>query len=120
MNSPGAVSSTNEPNRVTDPRSPVREERAASVEPLLAGPALWLSGGGYRAMVFHVGVLWRLNEAGYLTRLDRISSVSGGSITAGVLALHWNELGFDGRGVAAAFENHVVTPIRELAGHTID
>jgi NTE family protein len=120
MNSPGVVSSTNEPNRVTDPRSPVREERAASVEPLLAGPALCLSGGGYRAMVFHVGVLWRLNEAGYLTRLDRISSVSGGSITAGVLALHWNELGFDGRGVAAAFENHVVTPIRELAGHTID
>ena len=110
----------NEPNRVTDPRSPVREERAAAVEPLLAGPALCLSGGGYRAMVFHVGVLWRLNEAGYLTRLDRISSVSGGSITAGVLALHWNELGFDGRGVAAAFENLVVTPIRELAGHTID
>ena len=23
---------------------------------------LCLSGGGYRAMLFHVGVLWRLNE----------------------------------------------------------
>ena len=111
----------NEPNRVTDPRAPVRDERAAAApEPLLPGPALCLSGGGYRAMVFHVGVLWRLNEAGYLTRLDRISSVSGGSITAGVLALHWKDLGFDGRGVAAAFENRVVGPIREMAGHTID
>ena len=51
------------------------------------GTALCLSGGGYRAMVFHLGALWRLNELGYLPRLDRISSVSGGSITAGVLGL---------------------------------
>src|SRR5262245_56890424 len=42
--------------------------------------ALCLSGGGYRAMLFHLGVLFRLNEAGYLPRLDRVSSVSGGSI----------------------------------------
>src|SRR5215470_5372477 len=59
--------------------------------PPAAGPqpcvALCLSGGGYRAMLFHVGVLWRLNELGWLARLDRVSSVSGGSITAGVLAL---------------------------------
>ena len=46
--------------------------------------ALCLSGGGYRAMLFHVGALWRLNELGLLPRLDRVSSVSGGSITAGV------------------------------------
>ena len=25
-----------------------------------------LSGGGYRAMLFHVGALWRLNELSYL------------------------------------------------------
>ena len=30
------------------------------------GMALCLSGGGYRAMLFHVGALWRLNELGYL------------------------------------------------------
>ena len=28
------------------------------------GLALCLSGGGYRAMLFHVGALWRLNEVG--------------------------------------------------------
>lgn len=42
------------------------------------GTALCLSGGGYRAMLFHIGVLWRLNEIGWLPKLDRISSVSGG------------------------------------------
>lgn len=110
----------NEPNRVTDPNSPVREERtSATAEPLEAGPALCLSGGGYRAMVFHVGVLWRLNDAGLLRRLTRISSVSGGSITAGVLALHWRDLAFD-NGVATAFQEQVVSPIRDLAGQTLD
>lgn len=43
---------------------------------------LALSGGGYRAMLFHVGALWRLNELGELGRLTHISSVSGGSIAA--------------------------------------
>lgn len=45
-----------------------------------AGMALCLSGGGYRAMIFHIGVLWRLYEAGLLKDMKRISSVSGGSI----------------------------------------
>ena len=62
------------------------------------GVALCLSGGGYRAMLFHVGALWRLNELGWLPKLDRVSSVSGGSITAGVLALRWSQLAFDGDG----------------------
>lgn len=57
-----------------------------------SGVALCLSGGGYRAMLFHIGVLRRLDEAGLLGRLDRISSVSGGSITAGVLGLAWQHL----------------------------
>jgi predicted acylesterase/phospholipase RssA len=86
----------NEPNHVEDARSPVREIRAGAAETVDPGMALCLSGGGYRAMVFHVGVLWRLNEVGYLSRLQRVSSVSGGSITAGVLGLHWKDLGFDG------------------------
>jgi NTE family protein len=43
-----------------------------------------MSGGGHRAMLFHLGVLWRLNEIGWLPKLNRISSISGGSITASV------------------------------------
>jgi len=52
------------------------------------GIALCLSGGGYRAMIFHLGTLLSLNELGFLKKLARVSSVSGGSITAGVLARH--------------------------------
>jgi NTE family protein len=85
-----------------------------------AGIALCLSGGGYRAMLFHVGSLWRLNEAGYLPRLARISSVSGGSITAGVLGRNWARLGFDGAGVGQNFPAELVKPIRELANRSID
>jgi NTE family protein len=81
--------------------------------------ALCLWGGGYRAMLFHVGALWRLNELGHLAKLDRISSVSGGSITAGVLAKHWDALDFE-EGVAQAFKSTVATELHEMAGHTID
>ena len=84
------------------------------------GTALCLSGGGYRAMVFHVGGLWRLNELGLLPKIDRVSSVSGGSITAGTLALNWRRLAFDPAGVAREFESQLVAPVRRMASHTID
>ncbi|HSH78365.1 MAG TPA: patatin-like phospholipase family protein [Herpetosiphonaceae bacterium] len=71
-------------------------------------------------MLFHVGALWRLNDAGYLPRLDRVSSVSGGSITAGVLGLAWPRLAFDDHGVAQRFGAEVVDPLRRFAARTID
>src|SRR5258706_2200942 len=108
----------NDPTRVTEGSSPVRE--IAPREDPKEGVGLCLSGGGYRAMVFHVGVLWRLNEAGYLGKLDRVSSVSGGSITAAVLGLHWNDLGFDAQGIARSFNERVVIAILDLASRTID
>lgn len=64
---------------------------------------LCLSGGGYRAMLFHAGTLCRLNEAGLLERLDMVSSVSGGSIAAGLLAVLWPRFIFTG-GVATNFD----------------
>ena len=84
------------------------------------GTGLCLSGGGYRAMVFHLGVLWRLYEAGLLSNVNRISSVSGGSLTAAVLGLNWKKLSFDPSGLRADFVPEVVAPIRALAGETID
>jgi NTE family protein len=50
------------------------------------GVALCLSGGGFRAVLFHLGALRRLNELGLLGRLTTVSSVSGGSLVAAVLA----------------------------------
>ena len=81
--------------------------------------ALCLSGGGYRAMVFHAGVILRLNEIGVLGKLKRISSVSGGSIIAAMLGLRWKRLQFQ-QGVAVNLEQEVVRPVRDLAGETID
>ncbi|MES1240694.1 MAG: patatin-like phospholipase family protein [Acidobacteriota bacterium] len=79
--------------------------------------ALCLSGGGYRAMLFHLGVLWYLNDAGCLPKLARISSVSGGSIASAVLALAWPRLSPED---SKAFEQHVVGPVRRMAGIGID
>ena len=107
--------------------SPVTPE---SVQPVSAaaeettgpspGIALCLSGGGYRAMLFHLGTLWRLNELGFLRKLARISSVSGGSITAGVLGLAWKRLQFDNDNVTADLQEFVIKPVRRLANDTID
>jgi NTE family protein len=97
--------------------SPVLNEDDERVEP---GIALCLSGGGYRAMLFHVGALWRLNELGFLPKLDRVSSVSGGSITAGTLGMNWQHLVFDADGLATNFDEQFVQPVRKLASKTID
>jgi len=70
-------------------------------------------------MLFHLGALIRLNEVGLLPLLKRISSVSGGSITAGVLGLAWKSLRFQ-NGVALNFAAMVVDPLRKIASKTID
>lgn len=47
---------------------------------------LALSGGGFRAVAFHLGVLRALHDRGVLDRVEVISSVSGGSIIAALWA----------------------------------
>ena len=81
---------------------------------------LALSGGGYRASLFHVGALWRLSEMGWLSKLDEITSVSGGSIAAAYLGLHWKDLKFNNRGVAENFVDVFVSPMRTMFSRTID
>ena len=100
--------------------SPVRDIGDGAEARLEPGIALCLSGGGYRAMLFHLGALWRLNELGFLPKLDRVSSVSGGSITAGALAHGWSRLDFDDAGVAGGFDQAFVSPLRNLAARTVD
>lgn len=99
---------------------PIRPIPGDATKPPAQGMALCLSGGGYRAMVFHLGALLRLNEAGLLKKLKRISSVSGGSITAGMLGLKWNSLSFNAQGVATNLVDAVITPVLDLADHTLD
>lgn len=52
---------------------------------------LALSGGGFRAAAFHLGVLKRLEELGLLHRVEALSTVSGGSITGALYALRCAE-----------------------------
>jgi len=82
--------------------------------------ALALSGGGYRATLFALGSLWRLNELGLLKKLDRITSVSGGSIVLGYLALHWNKLTFDQNDVATNFKELIVDPLQRFCAKELD
>lgn len=49
---------------------------------------LALSGGGYRAAAFHLGTLKKLHELELLSRIEVISTISGGSITGAAYCLH--------------------------------
>ncbi|HEX4592293.1 MAG TPA: patatin-like phospholipase family protein [Gemmataceae bacterium] len=51
---------------------------------------LALSGGGFRASLYHLGLVRFLRDAGVLSQVTHITSVSGGSILAAHLALNWD------------------------------
>jgi NTE family protein len=84
------------------------------------GLGLSLSGGGYRAMLFHLGALYRLNELCLLPKIKRIASVSGGSLAAAALAIGWNDLKFDSEGIARNLTEAVGKPLLNLAERNID
>lgn len=97
---------------VNEPVSALAEQEGATPQP---GIGLAVSGGGYRAMLFHLGSFLRLFELGLLIRLDRISSVSGGSITSAKIGLEWEKLK-----TRDDFVRHVVAPVRSIADITVD
>jgi len=82
--------------------------------------ALALSGGGFRATLFHVGSLWRLNELGMLPGLKCVSSISGGAFVGALLGLRWSELGFDDGGVGKNLNDLVVEPLRKMCSIGVD
>jgi NTE family protein len=62
------------------------EKYLPSDEKIPNSVGLALSGGGFRATLFHLGAIRRLHELKILPELTTISSVSGGSILNGFLA----------------------------------
>lgn len=78
------------------------------------GWCLCLSGGGYRATLFHLGVIIRLNELGVLAEVSTITSVSGGSILNGLLASRWSQLSLGPDGVYTNLLDEVAQPIRRF------
>jgi NTE family protein len=93
--------------------------RCRMTSDLRASKSLALSGGGFRATLFHLGALWRLNELGYLSKLDYIGSVSGGSILAAYLGMKWSLLRFRD-GIATNFNDEIVSPLRQFCAINID
>ena len=53
--------------------------------------SLLLSGGGFRATLFHLGVIKCFRDRDKLKLVKQVYSVSGGSILAGHLACNWND-----------------------------
>ena len=51
---------------------------------------LALSGGGFRATLYHLGVVRYLRDAGILSNVTHINTVSGGSILGAHLVLNWD------------------------------
>ena len=82
---------------------------------LLNEVGLGLSGGGYRATLFHLGTFWWFCEHEKLRIIDRVAGVSGGAITAALVGLKWKSIQD-----VPSYKNHVVTPIRTLTSTTID
>ena len=80
------------------------------------GIGLCLSGGGFRATLFHLGALRRMNELGILSRADfrTVASVSGGSIAAAALAAAFARV-TPSPGIALppdVWDREVVAPLR--------
>ena len=75
---------------------------------------LCLSGGGFRSALFHLGALRRLNELGVLSKIDTVSSVSGGSVLAAHLAQRINPWPQSGD-VFPDWESQVAEPFKALA-----
>jgi NTE family protein len=73
---------------------------------------LCLSGGGFRAALFGLGVVRYLAEAGVLAQVQAVSAVSGGSVAAAVLADRWPALAAAGY-TPAAFVREVEAPFHE-------
>lgn len=64
-----------------------------------------LSGGGSRAMAFHLGCFRALHDLGYLEKINHVSSVSGGSVFSGLY--NFFDEPFE------AFDNRVVDVLQE-------
>lgn len=76
------------------------------------GPRLGLtfSGGGFRATLAALGVVRALADAGVLGQVRYVSSVSGGSVANGILAIAWPKLRAAGF-TPAAVDREVIEPI---------
>jgi NTE family protein len=93
-------------------------------EPLLPpGPepcfAVALSGGGFRATLSGLGVLRFFAAAGLLGHVRVVSSVSGGGVASGLLAIRYRAVA-DAGFTLDAFDDQVTRPlVTRISGHSL-
>jgi hypothetical protein len=78
--------------------------------------ALWLTGGGFRAALFHLGALTRLNELGLLARIGTVGAVGGGSILGALLA---TRVPWPLHGAFRDWPEQVAEPLREISRRNV-
>ena len=78
-----------------------------------------LSGGGFRATLYHLGVIRFLRDAGALQNVTDIASVSGGSILAAHLVLNWERYNGDDDSFAEAASEIVKFAQFDLRNHIV-
>lgn len=73
--------------RIAVTSAPSGGSPGASPEPARSKLGLALAGGGFRASLFHLGVLWRMAELDLLRYVEVLSTVSGGSVIGALYVL---------------------------------
>lgn len=94
-------------------------EQAALRRTSIGKVGLALSGGGYRASLFHIGVLARLAETNVLRQVEVLSCVSGGSILGAFYGLKLRELLHERADDAIADQDYVDL-VRALADEFLE
>lgn len=72
---------------------------------------LSLSGGGYRATIYHLGTLRKLKEMELLDKVDVISTISGGSITGALYGLKGNDFESFDKGLVSIVKKSIIRGI---------
>ena len=96
--------------------APTERPNAPSVDRVI----VCLAGSGFRAALFHLGALRRLNELGLLSTARGVHAVSGGSIVLGTLATTWPYLEADGRGRLLEFDHYVADPVERFVSRRLN
>jgi len=79
------------------------------------GIGLALSGGGSRAIAFHLGCLRALHRAKLLDRVNSLSTVSGGSVIGALYACHSGEFSEFETRIQALLKEGLVRPTLKIA-----
>ncbi|WP_339890237.1 patatin-like phospholipase family protein [uncultured Flavobacterium sp.] len=72
---------------------------------------LSLSGGGYRATIYHLGTLRKLKEMNLLDKVDVISTISGGSITGAYYGLKGDNFDKFDKGLIKIVKKSIISGI---------